>query len=75
MEEGHIVRVAMPQADGEHKPRPAVLLKQFPPDGDWLMPGISGSLGRAVPGGVKERVLVSDHSWSRAPMKSLMLPH
>jgi hypothetical protein len=30
MEEGHVVRVAMPQADGEHKPRPAILLKRYP---------------------------------------------
>lgn len=44
------MRVAMPQADGENKPRPAVLIKCFPPDQDWLMLGISGSLGRAVPG-------------------------
>ena len=49
MEEGQVVRIAMPQADGEHKPRPAILLKRFPPDDDWLMVGITGSLGRAVP--------------------------
>lgn len=44
-----MVRVALPQSDGRHKPRPAVLIATFPPYGDWLVIGISGSIGLAVP--------------------------
>ena len=40
----------MLQADGRVKPRPAVLLMQFPPFGDWLVCGISSSLGLEVKG-------------------------
>jgi len=43
------VRVALPQSDGLHKPRPAVLIASFPPYGDWLVAGISSSIGLAVP--------------------------
>lgn len=50
MEAGQVVRVALPQKDGDHKPRPAVLLKAFPPYGDWLVVGISGSVGLSVAG-------------------------
>ena len=50
MESGEIVRIAMLQADGKIKPRPAVLLKQFPPYEDWLICGISSSLGLEVEG-------------------------
>lgn len=49
MEAGRVVKVAMPQADGVWTSRPAVLVKAFPPYGDWLMVGISGSLDLAVP--------------------------
>jgi hypothetical protein len=44
-----VVRVALPQSDGRHKPRPGVLIAAFPPFGDWLVVGISGSVGLAVP--------------------------
>lgn len=49
MKAGDVVRVALPQSDGQHKPRPAVLIADFPPFGDWLIVGISGSVGLAVP--------------------------
>lgn len=48
MKAGDVVRVALPQADGQRKPRPAVLVANFPPYGDWLVLGISGSLGLEV---------------------------
>jgi hypothetical protein len=47
---GDVVRVALPQADGKQKARPAILLASFPPFGDWLVVGISGSLGLEVKG-------------------------
>lgn len=48
MEEGNIVRIDIPQADGKVKVRPVLLLKQLPPFGDWLTCGISSSLGLQV---------------------------
>lgn len=50
MEAGQVVRATLPQADGELKPRPVVLVRQFPPYGDWLVCGISKSVHSAVPG-------------------------
>src|SRR5690606_31436342 len=50
MKAGDVVRVALPQSDGQHKLRPAILVTSFPPYGDWLVVGISGSLGLEVAG-------------------------
>lgn len=50
MEEGDVIRVAMPQADGRIKKRPAVLLRQFEPFGDCLVCGISSSVRLEVKG-------------------------
>lgn len=50
MRAGDVVRVALPQADGQKKSRPALLVACFPPYGDWLVLGISGSLGLEVSG-------------------------
>ena len=50
MKAGDVVRVALPQADGQRKVRPALLVTAFPPYGDWLVLGISGSLGLEVAG-------------------------
>lgn len=50
MKAGDVVRVALPQADGKQKPRPALLVACFPPYGDRLVLGISGSLGLEVSG-------------------------
>jgi mRNA interferase MazF len=41
MKEGDVVVAAMPQIDGQVKNRPVLLLRQFPPFGDWLVCGIS----------------------------------
>ncbi len=40
MNEGDIVLIALPQADGQFKNRPALLLRKVPPFGDWLLRGI-----------------------------------
>ncbi len=48
MEEGEIVIKAIPQSDGQEKPRPVLLLKQFPPHGDWLAVGLTTKLHRAT---------------------------
>jgi hypothetical protein len=48
MEAGDVVRAALPQADRGRKPRPAILIKSFPPFEDWLVVGISSHIELAV---------------------------
>lgn len=50
MKEGDVVLTPLPQADGEIKPRPALLLRRLPPFGDFLTCGITSKLERAVRG-------------------------
>ena len=49
MKEGDIVLGQLQQADGRYKLRPMLLLRQFPPFGDWLVSGISSQIVNAVP--------------------------
>ena len=49
MKEGDIILIALRQADGQFKNRPALLLRQFPPFGDRLMCGISSQPHQRVP--------------------------
>jgi hypothetical protein len=37
MQEGDIVKIKLPQADGKVKMRPGLLLKKLPPFGDLLL--------------------------------------
>lgn len=50
MKAGDVVIIPLPQANGVLKPRPALLLKQMPKYGDWLVCGISTQLNQLVPG-------------------------
>ena len=50
MKEGDIILTPLPQADGSLKNRPALLLRELPPYGDFLCCGISTQLHQAVPG-------------------------
>lgn len=50
MNEGSVALSALPQADGEIKIRPVILLKRMPGFGDWLTCGISTQLRQAIPG-------------------------
>lgn len=50
MREGAVALVALAQADGSVKPRPAVALRELPGFGDWLVCGISTQLHQAVAG-------------------------
>jgi mRNA interferase MazF len=49
MKEGDVVITPLPQADGQVKARPAVLLRTLPPFGDWLACGISSQLEQMAP--------------------------
>lgn len=48
--EGDIVVAALPQADGQRKGRPVVILKKMPPFDDFLCCGISSQIHHEVEG-------------------------
>ncbi len=50
MIEGDVVLTPLPQADGQIKNRPAVVLREMPPYGDFLVCGISTQLHQEVAG-------------------------
>lgn len=50
MNEGDVVLTPLPQADGSPKNRPALILRELPPFGDFLVCGISTQVHQAVPG-------------------------
>ena len=50
MTEGEVALTSLPQADGRAKLRPAILLRQSPPFGDWLICGVSTQLHQEVVG-------------------------
>lgn len=49
MNEGEIVLTPLAQADGQLKNRPALILRQMPGYGDYLVCGISTQLWQAIP--------------------------
>lgn len=50
IQEADIALVPLPQADGQTKNRPVLLLREMPPYGDMLVCGISTQLHQQVPG-------------------------
>ncbi len=50
MNEGDVILVSLPQSDGQVKTRPAILLRIFPPFGDFLVCGVSSQLRQEVAG-------------------------
>lgn len=67
--EGGIALVALPQADGFIKPRPALLLRRMPPFGDWLVCGISTQLHQRV-ADLDEIIASSDPDFSGSGLKA-----
>lgn len=59
MKEGDVILVPLPQADGQRKPRPAIILRRLPPFGDFLVCGISRQLRQQVRG-LDELILARD---------------
>jgi len=59
MNEGDIVLVSLQQADGQRKPRPAIILKIVPPFDDFLVCGVSSQLRQEVRG-LDELILQRD---------------
>ena len=50
MKDGAVALARIQQADGLAKLRPVLILKLMPPDGDWLVCGISSQLQQEVAG-------------------------
>jgi mRNA interferase MazF len=50
MTEGDVVLTPLPQADGQIKNRPAIILREMPPCGDFLVCGVSTQLHQEVAG-------------------------
>jgi len=48
--EGKVVIATLVQANGQRKPRPAIVLREMPPFNDLLVCGISTQLHQQVPG-------------------------
>ncbi len=48
MKQGDVILTPIPQADGILKNRPAIILKEMPPYGDWLVCGVSTQLHHYV---------------------------
>lgn len=67
--EGGIALVALPQADGFIKPRPALLLRRMPPFGDWLVCGISSQLHQRV-ASLDEIIKPTDPDFSDSGLKT-----
>ncbi len=44
MKESDVILATVPQADGRKKNRPAIILRELPPYGDFLVCGVSTQL-------------------------------
>jgi mRNA interferase MazF len=72
MKEGDIALAPLPQADGQIKNRPVVLLRQLPPFGDFLLCGISTQLHQRV-AGFDEEIAVDDPEFAVSGLKASSL--
>ena len=72
MNEGDVVLTPLPQADGQLKNRPAVLLRKMPPFGDFLVCGTSTQLHLRVPD-FDELIEPADPDFSTSGLKAASL--
>ncbi len=69
MKEGDVLLVPLPQADGQRKPRPAILLRVLPPFSDFLVCGISSQLRQQVRG-LDEIILRTDMDFADSGIRT-----
>ena len=69
MNEGDIALAPLPQADGQIKNRPVVLLRHLPPFGDFLVCGVSTQLQHRVPN-FDELIADDDPDFSQTGLKA-----
>jgi len=72
MNEGDIALAPLPQTDGQIKNRPVVLLRRFPPFGDFLVCGISTQLQQRV-AGFDEEIAPGDKEFAASGLKAASL--
>jgi mRNA interferase MazF len=72
MEQGDVILTPVPQADGKLKERPAIILREMPPYGDFLVCGISTQLHQCVKG-FDEILSPSDEDFKLSGLLSLSL--
>lgn len=69
MKAGDVVLTPVPQADGGVKNRPAILLRDVPPYGDFLVCGVTTQLHQQVKG-FDEVIAPSDSDFESSGLKS-----
>lgn len=69
MKEGDVVLTPIPQADGNVKNRPAVVLREMPPYRDLLVCGVSTQLHQQVEG-FDELITRSDEDFSGSGLRA-----
>ena len=72
MTEGDVILTPVPQANGQVKNRPAVVLRELPPFGDVLVCGISTQLQQEVVG-FDEVLSWSDADFAASGLRSTSL--
>jgi mRNA interferase MazF len=72
MNEGDIALAPIPQADGQIKNRPVVLLRRLPPFGDFLVCGVSTQVHQHVPG-FDEMISPPDKEFDASGLKAASL--
>lgn len=72
MIEGDVALTVLPQADGQRKNRPVVVLRKMPPFDDWLVCGISTQMHHAVEG-FDDAVHADDNDYVTSGLKASSL--
>jgi mRNA interferase MazF len=72
MNEADVVLTPMPQADGQLKNRPAIILREMPPFGDFLVCGVSTQLHLLVRG-FDDLIRAGDSDFAASGLKSSSL--
>jgi mRNA interferase MazF len=72
MKAGDVVLTPLPQADGQVKNRPAVVLRAMPPHGDFLVCGISTQLHHEV-AGFDEVITENDPDFAASGLRAASL--
>jgi len=72
MKESDVVLAPLPQADGQLKTRPVVVLRQMRPFGDWLVCGVSTQIHQQV-AGLDETIEPSNADFASSGLKAASL--
>lgn len=63
MNEGQVILIPLPQSDGKVKNRPAIILREMPSYGDFLVCGVSTQLRQCVDG-FDDLITRNDHDFA-----------